>query len=302
VENSKHCPYCGNIDPKYIRFLAHGVVAPWIIDLLNKNPRFPQFTKLLNCKKCHLKFFSLRYEPKEMEVIYGNYRGDQYFYTRNKWEPWYSRKLNDKYKSSLGVKQRKYQMEELCKDIAEIENKGINLEAVLDYGGDLGQFFPDQAKRKILVEYGGGHGRPTRIGIERVRESEIATLFGSIDLVMATMVLEHVNDVSDLNKKFFKLIRPGGYLLLEVPLDSFQVSGFHRTVLYKHFISLLMRRKFLFILFDFLSGVFRNYFHKVPTFGIVKQSEHINYFEHRTFGDLTRGGVHCDSEHRAGKR
>jgi hypothetical protein len=34
----------------------------------------------------------------------------------------------------------------------------------------------------------------------------------------------------------------------------------------------------LFIFVDFLSGAYRQIFKRIPWFGIVKQSEHINYF------------------------
>ena len=34
----------------------------------------------------------------------------------------------------------------------------------------------------------------------------------------------------------------------------------------------------MFVLLDFVTGVYRQVFKRVPWFGIIKQSEHLNYF------------------------
>ena len=76
-----------------------------------------------------------------------------------------------------------------------------------------------------------------------------------------------------------KCLKTNGYLLVELPYDKFRVSRFHKTSLYESYLSIVYRSLILFKFLDFLTGVWRQFFNKIPFFGIVKQSEHINYFD-----------------------
>jgi hypothetical protein len=47
---------------------------------------------------------------------------------------------------------------------------------------------------------------------------------------------------------------------------------------YLRYLKTITKIPSLFILVDFITGAYRNYFREIIPFGIVKQSEHINYF------------------------
>ena len=81
--------------------LAHGVVAPFI-SILSSHP-VGQETTLRICETCDLTFFGLRYGDRELESLYGKYRGPEYRAERHRWEPWYSSGVNDAYSSGSGV-------------------------------------------------------------------------------------------------------------------------------------------------------------------------------------------------------
>jgi hypothetical protein len=77
-----------------------------------------------------------------------------------------------------------------------------------------------------------------------------------------------------------------GVIYLEVPLDAFETSGFHKKKIYKNYLQIISKNKILFLILDLITGVTRQFFRKIPWFGIVKQSEHINYFNSRALTAL----------------
>ena len=69
---------------------------------------------------------------------------------------------------------------------------------------------------------------------------------------------------------------------MEVPLDLFRVSQFHATTRYQAYLRRLVRRRLPFVALDFLTGLSRQFRSSVPRLGVIKQSEHINYFSERS--------------------
>jgi hypothetical protein len=103
--------------------------------------------------------------------------------------------------------------------------------------------------------------------------------------------LEHLPILKGQAQTMAKLLTKNGYLYLEVPLDRFDTSVFHKSSLYKLYIHLLLKVTPLFILTDFFGGVYRLLFGKIPFWGIVKQSEHLNYFSRESLLTLVKGQV-----------
>jgi len=60
------------------------------------------------------------------------------------------------------------------------------------------------------------------------------------------------------------------------------VSPFHASTRYERFLHRLVQHRFPFVVLDFLSGVSRQFRSSIPRFGVIKQSEHINYFSPRS--------------------
>jgi hypothetical protein len=151
----------------------------------------------------------------------------------------------------------------------------------LDYGGDQGQFIPKHIPREMsfVLDYSNKPSSSDYISI-----TDIGQLPNPVDLVLCCMTLEHVSLPLELMRELIS--SSSGYIYLEVPQDSFRVSRFHATGAYRSWLGLLRSSRILFMGFDFISGIFRNFLGFIPWFGVIKQSEHINYFSERSIQRL----------------
>jgi hypothetical protein len=270
------CPICKSDSD----FLAYGVVAPWISILLNEKNEFLQ-TRLNQCKKCVINFYTYRYSDSQLEKIYQNYRSDEWYSLRHSWEPWYRRGTNNAYrgaKSERAVSKRKaFTLDLLASAGLDVNNLGD----YLDFGGDAGQFFPDGVQgRRILFDL----QKQQIAGIEVITDPK--DLPELVQIVSNCYVLEHVSDIDLGIQLMSDCLEIGGHLLIELPYDIFRVSWIHKSKIYMRYLKLIYSNKFLFILIDFLSGLHRQLFNHIPWFGVVKQSEHLQYFVPRTVTEL----------------
>jgi hypothetical protein len=222
-----------------------------------------------------------------MAGLYSGYRGEHYFQVRRRFEPWFTRgalTFWDPSKNPTAVAERRDYMSETLGTFNVVLDMNS---AVLDFGGDLGQFFPDGLTGKKYLFDPSDTGVPSEV--TRVRS--LASLNSSLGLVMNCHTLEHLPILQGQAQTMATLLTQNGYLYLEVPLDRFKTSTFHKSSLYKLYIHLLLRIIPLFILIDFFTGLYRLLFGKIPFWGIVKQSEHLNYFSKESLLMLVRGEV-----------
>jgi SAM-dependent methyltransferase len=152
----------------------------------------------------------------------------------------------------------------------------------VDFGGDEGQFFPDSAVgRKVVIDLS---NRPLREGVE-LRE-DLRSIGASPDLVMVCHVLEHLNDPVALLREVRQVIDAQGVLYVEVPMDQPRLHHWHAREAYQRYLVRMARTRWPLVASDFLSGVSRQVGLRVPRLGVVKQSEHINYFTERSLEAL----------------
>ena len=277
------CPICHTTSS----LEAHGIIAPWVAQLIQK--KF-MATTLRKCDKCTLKFFTYRYSEQETKNLYGSYRSDKYYKLRHSWEPWFSKTENDAYNPSENSSFIQSRVDFMTEKLREAEiNHDFN--SCVDFGGDLGQFFPPSVKgNKYLVDFSAQSGFINDVRVV----SSLIELPEKMDLVINCMVLEHMSNLDDSITKFESILSNVGVLYVEIPLDSFKTSKFHRTILYERYLFFISGIKPIFILIDFIGGVSRQLWGRVPWFGIVKQSEHINYFSEMsmmTFSNNFNGNV-----------
>ena len=250
----------------------YAILAPWISDLIGNNDQAQ--SKLIACSDCGFKFFSKRFNSSEMESIYTNYRGLKYVETRRRYEPWFSKgDANQNSSNSLAIQSRKEFMKQAF-TTSGVSFSSIN--SVLDFGGDLGQFIPQEILgNRYLLD-------PSEIIDSDLnnatRVKSLNEVPEKLDLIMNCHTLEHLPEFKQIIYDIHNSLKPDGYFYLEVPLDSFKTRRFSSTNLYRNYINALTHSKFLFMLVDFISGVSRQFLNVIPMFGIVKQSEHINYF------------------------
>jgi hypothetical protein len=266
-----NCPSCGFES----KFLAYSVIAPWITELIQISRS--SHSEYSSCIKCKLSFFSYRYNSTEMERLYSSYRKGAYTEKRKYWEPWMRDKDIGGFDPLLdkeNVEKRRTLIEDAFSE------SGINrdFELTVDFGGDQGQFFPKQSiGKKYLLDLSASTESDSA-DKDFSLISSLSEVEQGIDLILNCFVLEHVSEPKDFLKSLKIHLRENGVLFIQVPLDHFSVSKFHKTSIYKYYLNLINRTNYFFILIDFLTGVYRLLTRRIPFWGICKQSEHINYF------------------------
>jgi len=259
------CPGCGAPAP----LAARGMIAPFVAELIGAP--IGQQTGYRQCNHCGLAFFDGRYTDSEVEGLYGDYRTPRYVRVRRSWEPWYRDSVNDAFvPGSAAVEDRvRFETEVLA-------GGGLSrpLRCAVDFGGDQGQFFPDLSiERRLVVDVS---DKPLLAGVERI--PTLQAIPEEPDLVVAAHVLEHFSDPRALLTEIRDLLAPNGLLYVEVPLERPRITSWHRSRRYGSWARLVSHKRWSFIPCDFASGVTRQLGWRIPWFGIVKQSEHINFF------------------------
>lgn len=274
------CLVCGKLG---LNFSA--VLAPWICDLAEiPVPCKIHFHK---CIECDFAWFD-RYTSSIVNSIYSVYRSAEYLQSRNHWEPWFTKLENSEFTDFEGesVEKRKLDMNRLLNHVGL---SFADFDGVIDFGGDKGQFIPLEASGKKYVidpSISEVPGKNLALVTENQEIEFLQSLESvpnqSVDLIMACMVIEHLNNPTQFFIESKSKLRKDGILLIEVPLDVFKVSRFQRKRWYGAYLQFISRFRFLFIFIDLITGIYRLTFKTVPIFGILKSSEHINYFSLRS--------------------
>jgi SAM-dependent methyltransferase len=154
-------------------------------------------------------FHDLRYDGGEMKTIYRDYRGVHYCEVRERSEPGYT-KLNGMMGGPIELGSRRKFSNEI---IGRCLENQVN--SILDYGGDRGQFIPEVlggAKRYVYEVSG---VKPVA-GAQGVTSPADHAPYG---FLMCCHVLEHVPYPMDLVREFRGLLAPNGLLYVELPID-----------------------------------------------------------------------------------
>jgi len=268
------CPSCQGES----RALGHAVIAPFVSSLAHLP--VGSESELRRCERCTLEYFSARYRSEDAALLYEGYRDGEYLSTRRRWEPWYSQRVNAANAAdSPALSERRSFMSR----ILVAAGMSDALDCAVDFGGDEGQFFPDvPIARKVICD---PSEREVAPGVERI--PSLDSLRGvSPNLVIIAHVLEHLSDPEGPLQHIREVIADDGLLYVEVPLDRFTTHPSHNSLRYRRYLQFLSRHRGLFIPTDFVTGVWRQYLHAIPRLGIVKQSEHINYFSPQALRDL----------------
>lgn len=271
--DSRRCLVCAGATD----LLAHGVVAPFVCELAGLALGEP--TSYRRCTRCDLCFFDRSYTDAELAALYGKYRSPAYARARRRWEPWYRSCVNDAYAGDTPeVAERRRFLESVLAEAVGDRRFAL----ALDFGGDEGQFFPAAAVGGRFVL--DASERPLRPGVARV--AQLDALPAPADLVLAAHVLEHLNDPLSALEDLRRVMARGAVLYVEVPLDRFATAAFHARPGYAAYLGRLVRNRPAFVACDLVTGMTRQYRHRVPTAGIVKQSEHLTYFSARSLRAL----------------
>ena len=274
VPSSEECPACDT--PAPLTSLA--VIAPFVAEIVGLSRR--QRVGYRECAQCGLTFFDHRYSDAEVERLYGGYRSSEYVRIRRSWEPWYRDSVNDAYLPGSEAVTGRVTFEQ---DVL-LAGGGLDrpLECAVDFGGDQGQFFPDiPIRRRVVVDLS---DKPLMPGVERV--ASLDELSESPDLIVIAHVLEHVSNPRELLLQLHRALAPSGFLYVEVPLDRPRVRRWHSSRAYGAWLDAVSRRRWSFLPCDFASGVAKQLGWKIPRLGVLKESEHVNFFDARSLTSL----------------
>jgi SAM-dependent methyltransferase len=271
-------------------FLAHYAVG-----------REPFLCKLLECSICSFRFFDVRLDPEEVTRLYSGYRGEHYFAERHRWEFWYSRKVND----GIGG-----DPEEIAARVTALEKfirphvNNVKVNAVLDYGGDRGQFIPKSlGTEKFVFELSDAEPEP---GVHRIGSEQELNRW-KFDFIMALGVLEHCSEPAKVVEKLRSCLNPGSLLCIGVPNERYGVGFAGKGRLYRSYLNALLHLPAALVAVDFYSTAARVRLDHIPPFGLVKCQEHLNFFNsnsmtallERTGFDVVDSKIECVAKYPA---
>ncbi|OBS01183.1 hypothetical protein A9W98_01705 [Mycobacterium gordonae] len=262
---------------------AHGRIAPFILQLQGDTTKAVRTTTLCHCADCDFVYFSHRFDDDTLTAMYSGYRNGRYLDVRRRWEPWYSRNANSATQPGSQV------VADRVGFVTDIVASYTNLDSlrnIVDYGGDEGQFFPEgYSGPKYVIEVSG------KDLVEGVRAApSLGELPEKPHLVIAAHLLEHLVDPAAIVKQIRAAVAGDGLFYVEVPLDRPRVRTWHSADGYRRFLEGISATRPSWIAADFVAGVARNFGRRVPRFGAVKQSEHINYFSTQSVERLLAEG------------
>ena len=279
-EDFSECRWCKSSS---IRRIANGAKARWIVE----SPSADEISYLLECDDCGLAYFSASFSDGELTRMYSGYRGSVYQKRRARFEPWYSKKINYAIGHSTDVlKLRLQHLENLLSDaLTKGPEKISSPTHVLDVGGDEGQFIPriDSIIEKAVLEVS---------GVRPVEGAHVFTSWDEVekfspDMIMMCHILEHIENARENVENASHALKPGGLLYIEIPLDRpVNIGRVFSTRMYMKYTKILCRIPPLFVTADLLSLVSRRFLGRPVPGAIIKQNEHINFFDGATIASV----------------
>jgi hypothetical protein len=211
------CPVCDS--RRLVRRPA--MVSPFAAERIWQSAPFP--CHLLKCRDCGFVFFDLRPDESEMGRLYVGYRGPEYQQQRQRYEPEYNPDINRAIGGDREIEVRKLNLSRFLAGQVDAATVG----SVLDFGGDKGQFIPDEFGGAARYVYDMS-GVDTVDGVVGLASLD-GLAPGGVDFVMCSHVLEHVSAPRDLLREVTGVAGADTLIYLEVPLDPPVEFPFPRT-------------------------------------------------------------------------
>lgn len=217
---------------------------------------------LCHCEECTFSFYDRRLTDEESNRLYDGYRGREYQKIREKYDCWYTEKINDAINNdSMALREQQRVIEKIVK-----KNVPINIRIALDYGGNQGDTFTDilGTKEKYVYDIS---DIPVRGGVKKIGSYQ--ELFGyHFDFIMCNMTLEHVSYPKDFVKLLYDIGASDTYYYIEVPSENpFEKNKFS-----------VMKNIGLFFNTKYNAGRLIKHWFYLKKQPYMPMSEHVNFF------------------------
>lgn len=200
-------------------FVAHRAFGwePVVIDeswglTTIKNGNAYSICKSLFCNDCGFLFLDIRFSDDELSNLYRDYRGVEYNYLREYYEPGYTER-NDNLNAGIGY----------IGDIEKFLQPHLSFPiTILDWGGDTGKNTPFKSNNECLDIYDISNKnviKGARIVSKDTAQSK------KYKLIVCSNVLEHIPYPSDLLSDIIKTMDIESVLYIEVPLENVVLSN-----------------------------------------------------------------------------
>ncbi len=215
------------------------------------------------CNDCTFAFYDYRLTNKQNKLLYMNYRSDEYQQSREKYECWYTKKVNNALNDNIkGIKEQQKIIEKIIK-----ENINKEIKVALDYGGNEGKTFTDiiGTKEKYVYDISGAKTVDGVININKYNDLKKH----SYDFIMCNMFFEHLSEPDDMLKSIIKLGNKDTVYYIEVPSENPFTNGNKFSI--KNNLQLLFNPNFNnFNLFKYCIKTRKKEF--------MPMKEHVNFF------------------------
>lgn len=272
---NKKCIICGSDELK----TRDTIVSDFVMARID-----PQFepdrknikTKLCFCRACTFAFYDYRLSPREESLLYRNYRDSEYQRTREKYECWYTQKVNNAINSDEVGQQQKIIREMLAA-------QGFSeFRTALDYGGNRGATFYKElgTEGKYVFDISGVSPLSGIIGLNTMEEIHQH----SFDFIMCNMVFEHLSNPYDVLGTLYEIGSQDTVYYMEVPSENPFTNG-NKFSIGKN-LSLLLNRNYSW--FRLVKYYFQQ--KKQP---FMPMKEHVNFFTPVSFRTMAEKGGFC---------
>ena len=250
---------CGNEQLEYTDTIVSSFVMARISDSFEEGSNTK--TRLCYCPKCTFAFYEYRMTDDEQSRLYLNYRDKNYQELREKYECWYTKKVNNALNNdTLALHEQQRVIEAII--AKKMKTKPVS---VLDWGGNEGKTLtPAMGSEKYVYDIS---CVPTVEGVTGLSSFEEVKK-RHYDLILCNMLFEHVSDPLGLLRQLKELSGDGTYFYIEVPSETpFKTNKF----------SISQNLRLLVHPIHSKTRLIRYYFkrRKLP---FMPMAEHINFF------------------------
>lgn len=252
----KHVDYCVVCGSKEVtRF--KGTMFPFVVDRMQGVTNASTECESIHCPTCDYHGTSARFTPEEEARYYKEYMDGEYLTARAMYEGDNIRSNADYQHNESTINQRKIEIYSFIEEHVSAND----VHSLLDYGGNHGQGIPNQfshARRYVLET-------ESRTSADDIRFVGPNDSVEPMDLIICSHVMEHVSDIEYHMLKIKEMLKPGGYLYLEVPNER-NAQNMSGRMFHEHINIFSLEN------LEYLFGLYK--------LTVVKKAAHANCYSH----------------------